>query len=287
MVGADARAGRDDRPSTGRPKGRSKEHFLLSEPPGTARSPHAADATLALAELGRLLETDAPVLRALLPPGFADAARRYVELLLDANDRLNLTRVVEPAAVGRLHLLDALSALPFVDELAPRRAIDIGSGGGVPGIVLALARPATRWCLVDSVRKKADALRAMVDALSMPVEVLDERVEILGHDPTRRESADLVTARACAPLPVLVEYALPLLRTGGCLLAWKGPIGDVELTAGRTAAERLGGGRPAVRETGIDALGDHRLVVVEKVSPTPPRYPRRPGEPSRRPLGTA
>jgi 16S rRNA (guanine527-N7)-methyltransferase len=258
----------------------------LSDSRGSERSPHAGDAVRALAALDRLLDTDAPALRALLPPGFADAARRYVELLLDANDRLNLTRVVDPEAIGRLHLLDALSALPHIDHRAPRQAIDIGSGGGVPGIVLALARPAMRWCLVDSVRKKADALRAMVGVLVLPaVEVLDERVELVGQDPTRREAADLVTARACAPLPVLVEYALPLLRRGGRLVAWKGPIGDAELSAGGRAADRLGGGHPTVHDTGVAALGDHRLVVVEKVAPTPTRYPRRPGEPSKRPLG--
>jgi 16S rRNA (guanine527-N7)-methyltransferase len=269
----------------GRPKGRSKEHFSLPDP--ASSSAHARSAGETVAELERLLEADAPALRTTLPPGFADAVTRYVELLLAANDRLNLTRVVEPAEVARLHLLDALSALPIVDDRpAAGATIDLGSGGGVPGLVLALARPAMRWALVDSVRKKADALHGMVESLSLTnVDVTAERAELLGHDPRWRESADLVTARACAPLPVLAEYALPLIRPGGRLLAWKGPIGDAELEAGGRAAELLGGARPDVRGTGIDALGDHRFVVVEKMTPTPPRYPRRPGEPSRRPLG--
>lgn len=233
--------------------------------------------------LERLLETDAPALRAQLPAGFADAAEAYVRLLLEANARLNLTRVVEPEAVGRLHLLDALAALPMLPRAGS--VVDLGSGGGVPGIVLALARPDLRWTLVDSVGKKADALRSFVAALGLAnVEVLAERAEVLGHGPAR-ESFDLVAARACASLPVLAEYALPLLRVGGRLLAWKGPISAEELTAGGAASELLGGGVPEVRPAGIAALGDHRFVVIGKERPTDARWPRRPGEPARRPLG--
>ena len=95
-----------------------------------------------------------------LPAGFADAAQHYVALLLSANQRLNLTRVMQPADVARLHLLDALAALPILDQRAPRSALDLGSGGGVPGIPLALARPDVRWTLVDSIGKKAQASRA-------------------------------------------------------------------------------------------------------------------------------
>jgi 16S rRNA (guanine527-N7)-methyltransferase len=222
-----------------------------------------------------------------LPDDFADAAENYIALLLDANARLNLTRVVEPEAVARLHLLDALSAVPLLDELAPKRALDLGSGGGVPGIVLALARPAVRWTLVDSVRRKVDELRGFVTALGVVnAEAIAARAEDVGREPAHREAYDLVTARACAPLPVLAELALPLLRIGGRLLAWKGTIGEGELAAGEVAAGLLGGDRPEVRPTGIEVLGGHRFVVVTKRAPTPPRYPRRAGEPARHPLGS-
>jgi 16S rRNA (guanine527-N7)-methyltransferase len=222
-----------------------------------------------------------------LPAGFADAVERYVGLLLDANRRLNLTRVVEPEAVARLHLLDALSALPLLDEL-PRsdRSLDLGAGGGVPGLVLALARPDRRWVLLDSARKKVDVLRGFVAALGIGnVEVIAERAEILGRDAGHRERHDVVAARACAALPVLAEYALPLLALGGALVAWKGPIADDELEAGRAAAASCGGRDPSVHPSGFAMLGDHRLVVIEKDRPTPERYPRRAGEPARRPLG--
>jgi 16S rRNA (guanine527-N7)-methyltransferase len=277
VIGADARAGRDADHSPGRPKGSSEGAFFVSEP----------DASAARRALELHLERDAPGLAALIPPGFADAAELYIGLLLEANARLNLTRVVEPGAVARLHLLDALAALPYLDRMTPRSAIDLGSGGGVPGMLLAIARPSISWTLVDSVGKKADALRGFAAALRCPnVVVRSDRAEALGRDPAVRGHTDLVTARACAALPVLVEYALPLLRVGGSLIAWKGPIGEDELRAGGAAAAELGGGPPHVERTGIEALGDHRFVIVEKERPTPDRYPRRPGEPARRPLGS-
>lgn len=253
-----------------------------------AAAPPRDAASASIAALGRLLDSDAPTLRDRLPPGFADTAERYVDLLLQANERINLTRVVEPDEVARLHLLDALAVLPMLPALGAgggtARGIDLGSGGGVPGLVLAIARPDVRWMLVDSVRKKADALRAFVGNLGLEnVDVSHERAEALGRG-GMREAADVVTARACAALPVLAEYALPLLHVGGRLLAWKGPIGAEELAAGAIASRMTGGGDPAVEPTRIAALGEHRFVVVPKVRTTPARYPRRPGEPAKRPL---
>jgi 16S rRNA (guanine527-N7)-methyltransferase len=145
-----------------------------------------------------------------------------------------------------------------------------------------------RWTLVDSVGKKATALREFVQALAMPnVTVFADRAEALGRDPRHRETYDLVTARACAPLPVLAELALPLLQVGGRLLAWKGPLGegDDEVRRGRTALGEVGGGALRVLAPGPAALGGHRFVVAEKLRHTPMRFPRRPGEPGRRPLG--
>lgn len=244
------------------------------------------DARAARQALDRLLETDPPAGDLALPAGFSDAVERYVALLLEANAHLNLTRVVEPEAVARLHLLDALAAIPILDELGPMRALDLGTGGGVPGLVLALARPSVEWTLVDSVRKKVDAVRSFVEALGLGnVAAVAERAESLGRAVEHREAYGLVTARACAALPVLAEYALPLLAVGGALVAWKGRIGEDELRFGASAAELVGGSVTGVRPAGFAALGEHRFVVVAKDRPTPRRYPRRAGEPSRRPLG--
>ncbi len=241
-----------------------------------------ADARATRDALSALLGPDAPS----LPAGFGDAVERYVGLLLEANTRLNLTRIVDPEGVARLHLLDALAALPLIDRWRPSRAVDLGTGGGVPGLVLALARPEVGWTLVDSVAKKAAVVAGFAEVLGLrSVSVRTDRAEELGRFDGEREAFDLVAARALASLPVLVEYALPLLRIGGRLLAWKGPLTDAELDAGGAAAVQLGGGPPSVEATGWEALGDRRFVVVEKLAPTPDAYPRRPGTPARRPLG--
>ena len=246
----------------------------------------ALAARAARLELERLLAADAPGLAGDLPASVLDTLEQYVALLLEANRRLNLTRIVEPDAVARLHLLDAIAALPLVDEVSPTRGLDLGSGGGVPGVVLAIARPTIAWTLVDAERRKADALRNIVAALGLRnVTVVAERAEALGRDPAHRGRSHLVTARACAVLPVLVEYALPLVAHGGALVAWKGPLHADELAAGRQAATELGGSDPELRETGKASLGDHRFVVVRRTGPIPERFPRRPGVPSRRPLG--
>jgi 16S rRNA (guanine527-N7)-methyltransferase len=229
-----------------------------------------------------------PNLASGLPKGFGDGVERYVALLLRANRDVNLTRVVEPAEVARLHLLDALAALPLLDASGADLVIDLGSGGGVPAIPLALARPEMAWVMVDSVGKKSAILAGFVEALGLGnATVLAERAETLGRDPAHRERYAVATARACAPLPVLAELGLPLVRIGGELLAWKGPLSaaDEEVRRGRVAIGQLGGGRLRVEPAGPTALGGHTFVVVPKRSATAERFPRRPGEPSRRPLG--
>jgi 16S rRNA (guanine527-N7)-methyltransferase len=266
-------------PVTGKTETPPERHFPLSTTDAVAAQSRAA--------LGRLL-ADAPQIAASLPAGFLGAAQGFVALLLDANQRMNLTRVTLPDDVARLHLLDALAGLPLLDSRAPNRVIDLGSGGGIPALPLALARPEVQWTLVDSVGKKANVLRGFAEALGMRnVTVIAERAETLGRDASHRERYDLVTARACAPLPVLAELALPLLALSGSLIAWKGPLDkdDDEVRRGRSAIAQLGGGRLEILDTGLPALGGHRLVTVRKERPTPARFPRRDGEPRRRPLG--
>ena len=234
------------------------------------------------------LLADAPTIANGLPAGFLDRTQRFVELLLAGNRRLNLTRVTSADDVARLHLLDSLAALPEIDLMAPGRAIDLGSGGGLPALPLAMARPEVRWTLVDSVAKKASILREFVEALGLAnVTVIADRAEALGRDPSHRQRYDLATARACAALPVLAELALPLVAPGGWLLAWKGPLteADDEVRRGRAATGQLGGGRLRIVDPGLPALGGHRFVIVPKERATDARFPRRAGEPGLRPLG--
>lgn len=231
-----------------------------------------------------------PSLAELLPAGATDQLERYVALLLGANARLNLTRITDPDEVARLHLLDALVVLSRIHAPAPRRAVDLGSGGGVPGIPLAIAMPGTLWLLVESSTRKARALETFVAELELRnVAVAPERAESLGRAAEHRERADLVAARACAPLPVLAELAMPLLAEGGLLIAWKGPLteADDEVRWGRVALGEVGGRLVEIAPAGAEPLGGRTLLEARKERPTPSRFPRRPGEPSRRPLGQA
>ena len=265
---------------TGKTETPPERHFPL---PSTDRG-EAAQARSALADL----LADVPAIADTLPQDFMDAAERFVDLLLAANRRVNLTRVVAPAEVARLHLLDSLAALPEIDRMGPAEAIDLGSGGGLPGLPLAMARPAMRWTMVDSVGKKATILEEFVAALRLHnVTVIADRAETVGRSAGQRERYDLVTARACAALPVLTELAMPLLVVGGSLLAWKGPLSeaDEEVRRGQAAAAQLGAGALRIVDPGVAALGGHRLVVVPKERATEARFPRRPGQPGRRPLG--
>jgi len=265
---------------TGKTETPPERHFRLP----SIDHDEAASARRALEEL----LANVPSLAGTLPPGFLDAAERFVGLLLAANRRVNLTRVTSPDEVARLHLLDSLAALPVIDHMAPSEAIDLGSGGGLPALPLAMARPELRWTLVDSVGKKATILAEFAQALNLPnVTVIADRAEALGRSVAHRERYGLVTARACAAMPVLAELALPLLAIGGSLVAWKGPLSeaDEEVRRGEAASVQLGGGRLRIADPGVTALGGHRFVIVPKERATNARFPRRPGEPGRRPLG--
>ena len=214
--------------------------------------------------------------------------QRYTRELLEWNRRVNLTAITDPAEVEVKHHLDSLSAAmalpPEVREGG--RVVDVGAGGGFPGLPLKLAFPALRLALVESVRRKTAFLEHVVRALGLEgVEVLTGRAEELAHRPTLREGFDAALARGLAALPELLELTLPFCRVGGLVVAHK--KGDIaaELAGAATALRELGGRLREVVPVRLEGLEDDRvLVVVEKVGRTPPRYPRRPGMPHKRPL---
>jgi 16S rRNA (guanine527-N7)-methyltransferase len=191
------------------------------------------------------------------------------------------TSVHDHREVENVHIADSLVGLevPAVKEAA--RIVDLGSGAGPPGLVLAIARPEAEVVLVESVGKKCAWLERTVSALGLEnVRVVCARAEELEEEPF-----DVVTARALASLPVLCEYAAPLLREGGALVAWKGAVDAREDADGRHAAQVLGLEREEVRAVEPYPGSQRRtLHVFRKVSPTPEGYPRRPGMAAKRPL---
>jgi 16S rRNA (guanine527-N7)-methyltransferase len=239
------------------------------------------------------LAAGATALGLALDAGQLAAFARYRDLLLDWNRRVNLTSITEPEDVETRHFLDSLtSAAPLLARWgvagaqSPLRCIDVGSGGGFPGVPLKVALPRLQVTLLESTGKKADFLDALVAALALDrVAVIAERAETLAHAPAHREAYDVAFARALGPLPVLLELTLPFLRVGGLVVAARRGDVPAELGAASYAREALGGGLVEVVPVTVPPLDDGRvLVVVEKARPTPAAYPRRPGMPAKRPL---
>ena len=193
------------------------------------------------------------------------------------------------------HVLDSLTAVPLLRAMGIDAFVDIGSGGGLPGLPLAIALPARRALLVESTGKKARFLETAVAAVmprgddpgsvaaGAPIEVAPVRAEVLARDPTHRGAWPCVTARAVAPLPDLIELAVPLVVPGGALVAWKRGDLAAELDAGRRALDALGGGRLEIRPVELPGLAGHVLVVVTAAGPAPAAYPRDPAARARRP----
>lgn len=223
-----------------------------------------------------------------LTPAQVDTFRRYHRELERGNRRANLTSVADWRRAQAVHYLDSLSVLAAIPPALLRsgRLADVGSGAGLPGIALRIAVPSLRVALVEATRKKADFLRGLGESLGLDgVEVLACRAETLGRDPAAREAFDVVTARGVARLNALAELTLPLCRVGGVVVASKGADAEAEAAGAERAVRTLGGALREVRRVDVPGLDRPRaLVVLDKVAPTPDRYPRRPGIPGKRPL---
>ena len=226
-----------------------------------------------------------------LEPEARSAIDDHVRLLMAWNEAINLTAVRDPVQIARRHVLDSLAAVPLLRDLGARRLLDLGSGGGFPGLPLALVTPAEAL-LVDSVGKKARFLEAVVVSLGLGgiVRVAADRAETLAVDPVHRERWPVVTARAVAALPDLVELAWPLLQVGGRLVAWKRRPIDAEISAAERALAGLEGAAPRgprfealALPDAIPGLEDHVLVVAGKERPAAARFPRSPAQRKRHP----
>ena len=208
--------------------------------------------------------------------------KRTLDRLLDAlADPSAPTSVHDRRRGENVHIADSLVGLEVAAVREARRIVDLGSGAGPPGLVLAIARPEAEVVLVESVGKKCAWLERTVEELGLEnVRVVCARAEELDEPPF-----DVVTARALAALPVLCEYAAPLLREGGVLVAWKGAVDEREEADGLHAAEVLGMEREEVRAVQPYAGSQRRtLHIFRKVRPTPEMYPRRAGIALKRPL---
>lgn len=211
---------------------------------------------------------------------------QYMALLQEWNQRLNLTRIIAPRDVQIRHFLDSLTCATVTGDLSGQTMVDMGTGAGFPGLPLKILYPELTLTLVDSVTKKTHFLTAVVESLALSnVTILAARAEELGQILGHREAYDWAVARSVADMRVLAEYLLPLVRLGGNMLAQKGASAAAETTAAFPAFEILGGGSPHITTIQLpENENPHYLVKIPKERPTPAKYPRQPGRPTKRPL---
>lgn len=221
-----------------------------------------------------------------LSDGQLRAFERLTCLLLAWNERVNLTAITDPAEIAIKHYLDSLTLNLVASRFERARLIDVGSGAGFPGLALAIAFPKLRVTLLDSRAKKLRFIDEAAQSLGLDnARTLHARAEEAGRERSQREAFEIAVARAVAPMPVLLEYALPLCKPGGQVIAMKGAAAHDEASAAAKAIDALGGELRAIEEVRLPTLDNPRyLVVVDKVKPTPERFPRRAGIPARQPL---
>lgn len=222
-----------------------------------------------------------------LTPLDAERFERYAVELLDWNRRVNLTAITDPLEIVHKHFLDSLALIACCSFQSGGSLIDVGSGAGFPGLPIALARPDMQVTLLEATRKKCDFLRHVVARLGVGnVSIVNARAEDAARDPAHRERHAVAVARAVAEMATLAEYLLPFVRIGGWIVAQKS--GEIEAEVGRAGAAimALGGHLRRIAPLRLPGIEEARCaVIVDKIAPTPDKYPRRAGMPEKRPIG--
>lgn len=210
--------------------------------------------------------------------------RAHYDILVRENAKYNLTAITGEDEAAVKHYADSCAALTAVEIPAGARLIDVGAGAGFPGLVLKIMREDIYLTLMDSTRKKADFGMLCIEELGLKnARSIHMRAEEMGQSPTHRGKYDIATARAVAPIRVLAEYMLPLLKPGGLMLAYKGPTAGEEVAQAAGALKILGGMMQGMHSSGLEGFS-HAIVCIKKIASTPSRYPRQAGQPAKSPL---
>jgi len=209
----------------------------------------------------------------------------YMSLLKDWNERVNLTSIIEDKEIIIKHFIDSLSIVPYLESKGTTLA-DLGTGAGFPGLPVKIVRRDVDVTLMDSLLKRLSFLEEVISTLELEnIRTIHGRAEDLGQNPDFREKFDVVTARAVAEMPVLLEYCLPLVKTGGIFIAMKGSQVEEELDGSKKALSTLGGEIVKVDKINLPDLGHERnIILIKKFRQTPTGYPRKAGKPSKSPL---
>ena len=208
----------------------------------------------------------------------------YARMLAEKNKVMNVTAVTDPDGIAVKHFADSISILTAADIPQGARVIDVGTGGGFPGVPLLIMRPDINLTLLDSTAKKIDFISEVVSALGLNAETVSARAEELAKEPGYREKYDFCVSRAVASLNVLSELCLPFLRTGGIFISMKGVKAFEELEAAEGALKALGAETEKTLEVNLDDGFERKLIVIRKTGETDSKFPRQYGQILKRPL---
>lgn len=213
-----------------------------------------------------------------------DRFDRYAEALAETNKHLNLTAITDPEGIVTKHFLDSLSVLSVYSPKRSARCIDIGTGAGFPGSTLLIARPDLQMTLLDGTQKKLHFVDETLQSMGLYAKILHSRAEEAGQRSEYREQFDLATARAVANLRELSEYCLPFVKVGGTFIAMKSQKTEEEIAEAANAIHLLGGRIDTIHTFSLRDAGERTLILIKKVSQTPPKYPRPSAKIAKQPL---
>lgn len=219
-------------------------------------------------------------------PGVAKNLEIYARLLIEWNEKVNLTAITDSEEIAIKHFYDSIYPAVFLNISSGLKIIDVGTGAGFPGLALKIAYPQLKVTLLDSLQKRTVFLQTVIEELGLKeIEVIHGRAEEVARQKHYREKYDLAVSRAVAALPVLLEYTVPFVRVGGRIAAWKGPGVLEEMEQAQKAMAVLG----VIWENGFDyelpeGMGKRTLGVLQKNMATPSTYPRKAGTPEKKPI---
>ena len=225
------------------------------------------------------------LIKNLISPDNADKFYKYYELLVEWNEKINLTAITQEDDVAVKHFLDSLNAAKGIVEDG-MSVIDVGTGAGFPGLPVKIANPGISLTLVDSLNKRIGFLNEVISSLGLKdVETVHSRAEDLGINKDYREKYDVCVSRAVANLTTLCELCLPFVKVGGLFVSLKGPKAEEEAEEAKRAIELLGGSLKDIKSYDLsDTDLNHNIVIIKKISHTPTKYPRKAPKPSKEPL---
>ena len=209
---------------------------------------------------------------------------KYAEMIVETNKTLNLTAITDPGEMLYKHFIDSLSLLSVLNIKQNAKVIDVGTGAGFPGVVLLIARPDLKITLMDGTNKRLNFIEKVLEELQLNAEILHMRAELAGKDKKYREKYDVVTARAVANMNTLSEYCLPFAKVGGIFAPMKAAKADEEIESAQNAIKLLGGKVSEIKHLNIENCGERCIIITEKISQTPPKYPRASAQISKKPL---